>query len=72
MMLMASATQINMSVEKLGERCSHFPNCETAALADKDLNTMFKTLGLNRVGFAHSLVTRLYNGDFTCPDTSTP
>eukprot|EP00957_Ditylum_brightwellii_P075893 5768484-Ditylum_brightwellii.AAC.1 len=32
---------------------------------------MFKTLGLHRVGFTHSLVTRLYNGNFTYPDAST-
>eukprot|EP00957_Ditylum_brightwellii_P189595 14431940-Ditylum_brightwellii.AAC.1 len=68
---MASTTQVDRSAEKLGERCLHFLNCETAALVDKDLNTMFKTLGLHRVGFAHSLVTRLYNGDFTYPDAST-
>eukprot|EP00957_Ditylum_brightwellii_P209316 15361189-Ditylum_brightwellii.AAC.1 len=72
MMFMASATHINRAAEKIGERCLHFLNCETAALADKDLNTMFKTLGLHREGFAHSLVTRLYNGNFTYLDASTP
>eukprot|EP00957_Ditylum_brightwellii_P184733 14070088-Ditylum_brightwellii.AAC.1 len=33
---------------------------------------MFETLGLHKVGFAHILVTSLYNGDFTYPDASTP
>eukprot|EP00957_Ditylum_brightwellii_P173519 13210940-Ditylum_brightwellii.AAC.1 len=72
MVVNALASQSDRTAEKPGKRCQHFFNYKTAGLADKDLNTMFKTLGLHQVGFVHSLVTRMYNGDFTYQDSSTP